>query len=246
MTHLAHKKISSFSLVGHGFFFWNFRTDLDEPYWSYMLAVERGWIPTGSFNDPAIQDSCRNEDSFAYKCILKRDIPDKNIQGAVDYIVWKLNKTATDDEKAIATMEGKDLREKGGDLIQSFFENFRGEGVTCDFGGIAMLIEENRTITDDDYLGWDDDQYIHETIVYKGPKIWQLVLIILFGILIGSFVGFVVGMRTNKKFNRAVRESRLFRPISNSKNSLVRSSLALDQMQAPQFTAEERRLLNKY
>jgi glucan 1,3-beta-glucosidase len=36
MTRLAMKKIQAFSGFGHGFFFWNFRTDLYEPQWSYM------------------------------------------------------------------------------------------------------------------------------------------------------------------------------------------------------------------
>jgi glucan 1,3-beta-glucosidase len=36
MRRLALKKIDSFSGSGHGFFFWNFRTDLYQPQWSYM------------------------------------------------------------------------------------------------------------------------------------------------------------------------------------------------------------------
>jgi glucan 1,3-beta-glucosidase len=273
MKHLANKKISSFSLVGHGFFFWNFRTDLEEPYWSYLLALKRGWIPTGSFNDPSIQDSCRYEDSLAYKCILKRDIPDSNVLGAVEYILYRLNDTATAEDNHVAELSGKDLHDAASDLITRFFEGYKGEGVvsdswtadqtiifcqlrhstmfprlcqTCDFGGIAMLVEENRTITDDDFLGWDDDQYLPGTqIVYKGPSAWQLALIISFGILVGSFVGFVVGMHTNKGFNRYVRQSTLFRPISKSRNKLVRSSLALDAMvsETPQFSHEEAQLL---
>lgn len=109
-----------------------------------------------------------------------------------------------------------------------------------------MLVEENRTITDDDFLGWDDDEYLPGTrVVYKGPSAWELALIISFGILIGSFVGFVVGMHTNKGFNRYVRQSTLFRPISRSSNKLVRSSLALDALnsQSPHFSNEEARLL---
>ena len=66
MKLLAYKKISAYSGVGHGFYFWNFRTDLDEPHWSYMLAVERGWIPQGNFNDLKIRDACRSEDNNAY------------------------------------------------------------------------------------------------------------------------------------------------------------------------------------
>ncbi|KAG7363490.1 cellulase glycosyl hydrolase family 5 protein [Nitzschia inconspicua] len=246
MKHLANKKISSFSLVGHGFFFWNFRTDLDEPAWSYLLALKRGWIPTGSFNEPSIQDSCRNEDSMAYKCILKKNVPDENIIGAVEYILYRLNDTATTDDRNVESLKGKDLYDGAGDLITRFFESFKGEGITCDFGGIAMLVEENRNITDDDFLGWDDDEYLPRTkIVYKGPVAWQLTLIVLFGILIGALAGFVVGMHTNRGFNRFVRQSAFFRPISRSKNKLVRSSLALDALvsEHPQSSNEQARLL---
>jgi hypothetical protein len=92
--------------------------------------VKRGWIPTGSFNTPEVQESCRNEDNFAYKCILKRDIPEKNIQGAVDYILYRLNDTATDEDRKIVKMEGKDLHDHAANLIQAFFEEYKGEGVT--------------------------------------------------------------------------------------------------------------------
>lgn len=30
---------------GSGWFFWNFRSELGDPKWSYVHAVERGWIP---------------------------------------------------------------------------------------------------------------------------------------------------------------------------------------------------------
>lgn len=40
---LAHKKLSAFIRIS-GHFFWNFKTEL-EPKWSYLDAVERGWIP---------------------------------------------------------------------------------------------------------------------------------------------------------------------------------------------------------
>jgi hypothetical protein len=241
MTHLAYKKISAFSGIGHGFFFWNFRTDVDEPEWSYLLALERGWIPTGSFNDPKIQNSCMNEDEMAYKCILKRSVPDDGILKAVDLIVKEKGATATEEEKSVTTFSGKKLRESAEDLITQFFDQNKGAGVTCDFGGIAMLVEENRTITDDDFLGWDDDEYVRGTVVYKGPKVWELALIIAIGVLFGSLIGLVVGMRTNKAFNKFVRKSAVFYPVSHSKNALVRSTLALDEMQFVDISAPEQR-----
>ena len=57
MTKLAFKKIHVYSEYGHGFYFWNFRTDIDEPYWSYMLALEKGWIPKGNLNNEDIKNA---------------------------------------------------------------------------------------------------------------------------------------------------------------------------------------------
>jgi hypothetical protein len=45
MEQLAKKQLNAFSR-GHGFYFWNFKTDGNlEPRWSYIGAVEAGWIP---------------------------------------------------------------------------------------------------------------------------------------------------------------------------------------------------------
>jgi len=230
MTHLAYKKINAFSGIGHGFYFWNFRTDLDEPRWSYMAALEKGWIPKGNLNDPKIQDACYREDEGLFKCILKRDIPDRAILGAIEYIVSQKNKTGElkDEDLAVLELTGKDLDSAGGDMIEKYFEDHRTEGVTCDFGGIAFLVEENRTITDDDSLGWDDDEYYEEYIVYRGPNAWQIGLIVLLAVVVGSIGGFVVAMNVNKKFNKKVRQSMFFRNINSTSNPVLRKSLALD------------------
>ena len=44
MTTLAHKQIAAFN-EGHGWFFWNFRTEAYEPHWDYLVAWKRGWFP---------------------------------------------------------------------------------------------------------------------------------------------------------------------------------------------------------
>ena len=43
MTTLAHKQVSAFNR-GHGWFFWNFRTEF-EPHWDFLEAYRRGWFP---------------------------------------------------------------------------------------------------------------------------------------------------------------------------------------------------------
>eukprot|EP00934_Nitzschia_sp_Nitz4_P002256 Nitzschia sp. Nitz4//scaffold125_size66327//31384//33714//NITZ4_006131-RA/size66327-augustus-gene-0.2-mRNA-1//1//CDS//3329534613//2256//frame0 len=229
MRHLAEKKIDAFSNVGHGFYFWNFRTDLDEPHWSYMSALERGWIPKGNLNDPSIQSACYYEDKGLFKCVLKKNVPDQGILNAVKYVLHEMDDSATPDDMSILNMTGKDLEHAGGDIISTFFESHKGEGVTCDFGGIAYLVEENRTVTDDDFLGWDDDEY--REVIYTGPDMAEIALIILAAVVLGSIVGFIIAMHLSKKFNKKVQESKVFRTLSHSTNPMVRKSFALDNVE---------------
>lgn len=234
MTHLALKKINAFSNVGHGFYFWNFRTDLDEPQWSYMLALERGWIPKGDLKADEIKNACDVEDQGFFKCVLKRDIPDQNILRSIMFIVIEKNNTGTltDAEKHILDMSGKELQHTANDMIGEYFENHRATGMTCDFGGIAFLVEENRTITDDDSLVFDDDEY-QKVFVYRGPDGLMITLIVLIAIIVGSVGGFFIAMHVNKKFNEKVKQSTMFRSISRSSNPMIRNSFALDNFSRP-------------
>jgi len=225
MKLLAYKKISAYSGVGHGFYFWNFRTDLDEPHWSYLLAVKKGWIPEGNFNDPKIQDACRNEDAMAYKCYLKRNVQEASVLKAVDYILSQKNDTATALEKSVMNMKGEKLDDAANDLISDYFEDNRVAGVTCDFGGIAMLVEENKTISDEDFIDWDVAYF--GMVENNGLNWWQLSLVIIVGIIVGAGGGFLVGMRTNKKFNKYIRQSTIGRRVSMSSNAMLINTLSL-------------------
>ena len=121
-----------------GFFFWNFRTDLYEPQWSYMAALERGWIPKGDLNAPEVADACSREDNGAYRCVVKKGQLDSSIISAVSYIYDVQNKTGTPEAKAILHQSGSDLYDSANTLIDSFFQAHRLAGVTCDFGGLTM------------------------------------------------------------------------------------------------------------
>jgi glucan 1,3-beta-glucosidase len=233
MAHLANKKINAFSGVGHGFYFWNFRTDLYEPDWSYMLAMERGWIPKGNLNEDKIQSACEREDDGDFKCILKRNVEDIYVRHAVRYILDVNNQTATDFGQQILSLQGEDLDRQASALIGEYFDDQKAAGATCDFGGVAMLVETNRNITDDDNVLVTDDEYFGGTItVYRGPGTIALVLIVLGATMIGSILGFVFAMRSSKKFNKHVRESKFFRPISQTSLRMVRSSLALPEQES--------------
>lgn len=246
MTHLANKKINAFAGIGHGFYFWNFRTDLEEPQWSYMLALDRGWIHKGNLNDELVLDACKNEDLGDFKCVLKKNIPDEPIRDAVHWINDQTNIT---EDRQVEALSGDKLRAGAEILIDAYFQDHKGEGVTCDFGGIGLLVEENRTITDDDHLGWDDDEYY--IYVYTGPKWWVITIYIIVGTLFGSMVGFIMAMRLNSQFNKRVRESRFFKNSSFARNPLIQKSLAMPRISEDfadlehLYAADEKALLAK-
>jgi hypothetical protein len=52
-------------------------------------------------------------------------------------------------------------------------------------------------------------------------------LVIIVGISVGAGGGFLVGMRTNKKFNKYVRQSTIGRRMSMSSNALLKNTLSL-------------------
>lgn len=229
ISHLANKKILAFSGAGHGFYFWNFRTDLYEPHWSYMEALERGWIPRGNLNTEQINNACRKEETGEFKCVLKHGQLDATVRGAVKYV---LNAEGVDDADAgyIDNLSGPDLSHEAEKVLSDFWKDHFTEGATCDFGGIMTLVEVNRTITDDDSV--DDDEYYTYTSYY-GPSIWVMVLVVILVGLLGGLLGFIIAMRTNKRFNRRVRESRFFQSDDAPhflKTRVVRNSLALPSL----------------
>jgi hypothetical protein len=189
-----------------------------------MAALERGWIPKGSLNDLRITNACHNEDLGEFRCVIKHGQLESSIKGGLKYCL----ETEGKDSGYIETLSGSELVDTGSEIFNEFWAAHRAIGATCDFGGVAQLVELNRTITDDDKsYSYDDDEYF---IVYRGPNYWIIGLAIFIALVVGSMVGFVVAMRVSKKFNKRVRESTFFAPLTKSKNPRVRSSLLLDQM----------------
>jgi hypothetical protein len=196
-----------------------------------MLALKRGWIPKGNLGEDKISNACKAEDSGLFRCVIKKHIPDKPIIDAIHYINDVTNGTKA--SKAVELMSGKELREGAGPLVDLFFQNGRGSGVTCDFGGIGVLVEENVTIADDDNIAdgmYDvttDDEYYTTVVINTGLGWVWITLYVIVGTICGSAVGFLCAMRMSKKFNKAVRKSAFFNHSILANNALVRKSLAI-------------------
>ena len=70
---LARKKLNAFS-IGHGWYFWNFKTELDSK-WNFIQAVENGWIPRNvSFPGEEVEQACEKEDAGDFICRAKRGV----------------------------------------------------------------------------------------------------------------------------------------------------------------------------
>ena len=129
-----------------------------------MEALERGWIPKGPLNSNAnVASACIREDSGEYHCTLKRGQLDVTILGALGYIYNVEGQEESDEALMAFNLTGHELHEFARQVISDFYDNHHAEGATCDFGGIAMLVEQNRTadintelveFTDDDFFGY--------------------------------------------------------------------------------------------
>jgi glucan 1,3-beta-glucosidase len=121
-----------------GFFFWNFRTDLYEPQWSYMAALDRGWIPKGDLNGPEVANACAREDSGAYRCVVKKGMKDETIVSTLAYVYNMQNKSDSAEADDVLHKTGPDLYDAANTVIDSYFQENRLAGVTCTFGGLTM------------------------------------------------------------------------------------------------------------
>lgn len=209
MTNLARKKISAFVGVGHGFYFWNFRTELNAPEWNYMLASERGWIPKGSFDTAHIRQACRREESGGYICTANRDVDEQSVR---DTLVWILS-TEGLDSSYVSTLQGEALYEEADIFYYSYWKKHSLQGATCDFGGTAKLERRDEQDTDDEF---DDDWTDDSVIIVRGYSMTSVVWTTILGVLLGGFIGFVVAMKTSRRFNVAVRKS-IFKRNKNSR-----------------------------
>ena len=199
MKQLALKKINAFSGIGHGFYFWNFRTEIDEPDWSYMLALERGWIPRGNLNSDLVNNACRKEDAGMYICIAKRNQLEVNLRVSIK---WALTEDGKSQEEidSVDNVTGDELYDEADKVFNGYWAAHRVTGSTCDFGGLAILQEMNKTYFDDDFF-YNQGPHDKTTVMVK--LFWTLMA----GIVGGGFIGFFLAMRMSRRFNRVIGKS---------------------------------------
>jgi len=228
MRNLALKKLDAFAGIAHGFYFWNFRSDLYDPQWDYMAALDRGWIPRGSLQqNDEIDLACKREDENDYVCVFKKYQLASAVKDAVHYALEAQNMTSVEDNK-IFNLTGRAFQEAADAVISDYFEKFHRQGATCDFGGTTQLVERGRNTTDEDFFYYSDDEYRFES--EPSFELWQLALVGVGIALFSALIGFIVAMRCSPKFNARVRSYGVLNPITKSDSAMIRSTLNLPQL----------------
>ncbi|KAJ8605597.1 hypothetical protein CTAYLR_000038 [Chrysophaeum taylorii] len=133
MRNLGAKKLQAFGTVAHGFFFWNFRTELEDQ-WSYLRAVDRGWLPADIRNlEDIVGTACDREDVH---CRAKRSASDADLRDALGWL-------------GVPLADHQDLRAAADEAFDDYWVAHRQDNenmpaarkAACDFGGSAELTE---------------------------------------------------------------------------------------------------------
>lgn len=133
MRHLASKKLQAFGTVAHGFFFWNFRTELEDQ-WSYLRAVERGWFPRDARTlAQTVANACDLEDVH---CEAKPTATEAQLKDAIAFADPSLSPYEDD-------LSDEDLRKLANKVFDNYWVLHRNEDrlAACDFEGAAQITE---------------------------------------------------------------------------------------------------------
>ncbi|KAI9917583.1 hypothetical protein PsorP6_012496 [Peronosclerospora sorghi] len=128
------KKLNAFA-VGHGWFFWNFKTEFGTR-WNFLELVRQGAFPTNVSNyhtDSDVFTACLMEDKGEFTCTAKPGVEESDLQRGLDFACSGI------DCSDISTRF--DTFEKRCDwAFNEYWHAHREEGATCDFGGAAHLL----------------------------------------------------------------------------------------------------------
>lgn len=136
---LLRKRLNAWS-EGHGWYFWNFKTELDYK-WSFLDLYDRGFMPKNISdygNDKDILSACDKEDKGEFYCHANATVKDVELEKGLSYACSSpkidCSKLST---KYPTILERCDV------AYNEYWHQHRREGATCDFDGTAYLSELN-------------------------------------------------------------------------------------------------------
>ncbi|KAI9998394.1 hypothetical protein PInf_002781 [Phytophthora infestans] len=126
------KKLNAYA-VGHGWYFWNFKTEFGSR-WNFLDLVRKGVFPKNVSN-------YHRKDKGSFKCAAKRGVQPIDLTNGLDFACGNPDKKVdcTGLENRFNTLE-----ERCDWAFNEYWHTHRQEGATCDFGGAAHLLAANK------------------------------------------------------------------------------------------------------
>ncbi|KAF0699285.1 Aste57867_10127 [Aphanomyces stellatus] len=135
VTKLARKKLNGYQ-VGHGWYFWNFKTEIDFT-WNFLALARAGVFPknVSKYDPDEVDNACIAEDKGAFECRAKDGVKDFELLNGLAYAC---NSPGVDCKNINDTYPT--LVERCNYAFNAYWHLEREKGATCDFGGAAHLI----------------------------------------------------------------------------------------------------------
>jgi glucan 1,3-beta-glucosidase len=136
MRNLNLKKLNAFA-VGHGWYFWNFKTELDTR-WDFLQLIRLGAFPknVSAYSDEdGVFDACDKEDKGEFVCRAKRGVKRYELVNGLAYACNADAVDCSDIKTRFLTLE-----EQCDWAFNEYWQSERLKGATCDFGGAAHLL----------------------------------------------------------------------------------------------------------
>lgn len=135
---LNMKKLNAFA-VGHGWYFWNFKTEFGSR-WNFLELVRQGAFPKNVSNYDADDDvfsACADEDEGAFLCAAKRGARHFELESG---LAFACGDSAGKVDCTDLTTRFDTLEERCDYVFNEYWHAHREDGATCDFGGAAHLL----------------------------------------------------------------------------------------------------------
>ncbi|RHY15813.1 hypothetical protein DYB36_007756 [Aphanomyces astaci] len=139
-TKLNRKKLNGYQ-VGHGWYFWNFKTELDFT-WDFLQLARAGVFPknVSHYEPDEVDDACLREDKGQFVCKAKRGVKQFELENGLKYACNSPGVDCKGINETYAT-----LVERCDYAYNAYWHLEREKGATCDFGGSAHLVSVEGT-----------------------------------------------------------------------------------------------------
>ncbi|KAF1327794.1 putative exo-1,3-beta-glucanase, partial [Globisporangium splendens] len=135
---LNMKKLNAFA-VGHGWYFWNFKTEIGTR-WNFLALARQGAFPknVSAYDEKdGVYSACEKEDKGEFLCAAKRGVKPFQLENGLAYACNAPGVDCKDLDKRFPTLE-----ERCDWAFNEFWHLNLETGATCDFGGAAHLIND--------------------------------------------------------------------------------------------------------